>query len=377
MKLLCFLLSALLQYTLCSANPKDKECVVNTTFPTVQAQDIKTRNLLAAVDIKHAYDEYPSKEKRTEKTLRIMLKKGEARWVYLRTSFNNHANPRTLYIHFNGERVLASMASYHDQVTYMRDLVETTHKWSCINWSLKKGQSDSKTFSTYHSISSSRSELYFDRVEIDVLPGNVPLGPSKDLECFEKQFPSVHKASSKQRLRVNITKMFYKQVGVSRWCCRDTKEKSIIVNLVEGQKKVISLKYLSIINSIATSEQMKIVFKDENPRNLTMILSNGMLHVGMARLKETAFYDSYSYRWMYDSSWACVNITVAIDSIRRNTTQRLDFSMYYVFARTASSIQKRKDYVLMEISRAGVMSSSATILIASSLVTVLGKLLHI
>ena len=89
-----------------------------------------------------------------------------------------------------------------------------------------------------------------------MLPPNIPLGPSKDLECFHRQFSSL-KASSKNTLRVNLTKMYYKQVGVSKWCCKDAKEKSTVIDPTEGQTKTISLKYVSITNTIASSEEMK------------------------------------------------------------------------------------------------------------------------
>lgn len=275
-------------------------------------------------------------------------------------------NPRSLYIRFDGERVLASMASlsvYYNSIT-----VETSGKWSCLNLSLKKGQYGSGDFSTYSSYRpSSGFQVYRDNINIQVLPPNIPLGPSKDLECFHRQFCSL-KASSKNTLRVNLTKMYYKQVGVSKWCCKVSKEKSTVIDLTEGQTKTIALKYVSITNTIASSEEMKRQFKDENPRNLTMMFSDGILYVGMAKLKETAFHSGK--RWLYISSWKCVNTTMAVKTGSTDTRTRLDFFSYYSNAGPVTTIERRTNYVLLEVlqSRASIMLSPVAVLIVALIV---------
>lgn len=377
MKLVFLILSALLavQYAKCSPNENDKACAFNSTSlhsTSAEALDVKARNQIAAVDIEHIYTDSYGTEK-TKKELRVTLSKGEEKWVYLWASFNTH--DRSLYIRFDGERVTASMASlsvYYNSIT-----VETSGKWSCLNWSLKKGQYGRGTFSTYTSYrESSGLQFYRDTIDIRVLAPNIPLGPSKDLECFHTQFPSV-KASSNNRLRVNLTKMYYKKVGVSKWCCRDVKEESTVIDLTEGQTKTISLKYVSITNSIGASEEEKRRFKDENPRNLTMIFSSGVLYVGMAKLEETAYHTGK--RWLYSSSWKCVNVTMEMNTGSTGTrTTRLDFFSYYSNAGPVTTIQRRTDYVLLEVqqSRACIMSSPVAVFIVA-LIVYLGNLLNI
>ncbi len=369
MKLVFFILSALLavQYAKClPANENDKACAFNSTVlhsTSAGALDVKARNQIAAVDIEHIYTDSYGTEK-TKKQLRITLSKGEEQWLYLWASFNIHG--RSLYIRFDGERVTASMASlsvYYNSIT-----VETSGKWSCLNWSLKKGQSGTGTFSTYTSYrDSSGLQIYRDTIDIKVLPSNIPLGPSKDLECFHSQFPSL-KASSNNRLRVNLTKMYYKKVGVSKWCCRDVKENSSVVELTEGQTKTISLKYVSITNSIGASEEEKRRFKDENPRNLTMIFSSGILHVGMAKLEETSYHTGK--RWLYSSSWKCVNVTMEMKTRSTDQSTRLDFFSYYSNAGPVTTIQRRTDYVLLEVlqSRACIMSSPIAVFIVAFII---------
>ena len=209
MKLLFLMLSALLavQYANCSPDEKDKACAFNSTgLQSTSAETLGTnaRNQLAAVDIKHIYvNDYRQED--TKEELKVTLRKGEDKWVYFWTSFNSEANPRTLYIRSDCERVLASMASY--SVFYNSITVTTSRTWSCLNWSLKKGQYSYGDFSSYSSYRrSSGFKYYTDRVDIRVLPDNIPLGLSKDLECFDKQFPLL-KTSSKKRLRVNLTLM--------------------------------------------------------------------------------------------------------------------------------------------------------------------------
>ena len=407
------MLSALLavQYANCSPNVNDKACAFDSTglhstsagalgtisphttarFRSSAAQSFEThtkppatqairpnaRNQAAAVDIKHIYrDNYGKEDTKTE--LRVTLRNGEETWVYFWTSFNSYANPRTLYIRFDGERVLASMARH--SAFYNSVLVTTSRKWSCLNWSLKKGQrvwrADFSTYSYYRR--SSGFKYYRDMVDIRVLPDNIPLGPSKDLECFDKQFPSL-KTSSKNRLRVNLTKMYYKQIGMSKWCCKDVKEESTVIDLTEGQTKTASLKYVSITDTIATSQQreaMKRRFKDENPRNLTMMFSNGILYVGMAKLKEKAYHTGK--QWMYDSSWECINVTMATKTGNTDTGSRLNYFSYYSNAGPVTTIEKRTDYVLLEVlkSHAGVLSSYVAVVI-SALFAVLGNSLNI
>ena len=45
---------------------------------------------------------------------------------------------------------------------------------------------------------------------------------------------------------------------------------------------------------------MKSVFRDENPRNLTLLFHGGILYAGMAKLEESAYHTG-KY-WLYDSS---------------------------------------------------------------------------
>lgn len=227
---------------------------------------------------------------------------------------------------------------------------------------MNKGQYGYGDFSSYSNYRrSSGFEFYTDKVDIRVLPDNIPLGPSKDLECFDKQFPSL-KTATKNRLRVNITKMFYKKIGISKWCCKDVKEESTVIDLTEGQPKIISLKYVSITDKIGASKELKRRFiRDENPRNLTMMFSNGILYAGMAKLKETAYHTGK--QWFYDSSWECVNITIATKGRSVDTASRLDFFSYYSNAGPVTTIQRRTDYVLLDVqsSHAELLSSSVTV----------------
>ena len=310
------------------------------------------------MDVKHIYVNDYGKEN-TKKQFRVTLSKGEDKWIYFWTSFNREANPRTLYILFDGEQVLASIASY--SVFYNSITVTTSRKWSCLHWSLNKGQYGYGDFSSYSNYRrSSGFEFYTDKVDIRVLPDNIPLGPSKDLECFDEQFPSL-KTATKNRLRVNITKMFYKKIGISKWCCKDVKEESTVIDLTEGQPKIISLKYVSITDKIGASKELKRRFRDENPRNLTMMFSNGILYTGMAKLKETAYHTGK--QWFYDSSWECVNITIATKGRSVDTASRLDFFSYYSNAGPVTTIQRRTDYVLLDVqsSHAELLSSSVTV----------------
>lgn len=358
------MLSALLtlQYARCSPHEKDKGCAFNSTgLQSTSAGIVGTqnaRNQFAAVDIKHIYvNDYGEED--TKKQLRVTLSKGEDKWIYFWTSFNREANPRTFYIRFDGEQVLASIASY--SVFYNSITVTTSRKWSCLHWSLNKGQYGYGDFSSYSNYRrSSGFEFYTDKVDIRVLPDNIPLGPSKDLECFDKQFPSL-KTATKNRLRVNITKMFYKKIGISKWCCKDVKEESTVIDLTEGQPKIISLKYVSITDKIGASKELKRRFRDENPRNLTMMFSNGILYAGMAKLKETAYHTGK--QWFYDSSWECVNITIATKGRSVDTASRLDFFSYYSNAGPVTTIQRRTDYVLLDVqsSHAELLSSSVTV----------------
>ena len=162
--------------------------------------------------------------------------------------------------------------------------------------------------------------------------------------------------------------MYYKQVGVSKWCCKVSKEKSTVIDLTEGQTKTIALKYVSITNTIASSEEMKRQFKDENPRNLTMMFSDGILYVGMAKLKETAFHSGK--RWLYISSWKCVNTTMAVKTGSTDTRTRLDFFSYYSNAGPVTTIERRTNYVLLEVlqSRASIMLSPVAVLIVALIV---------
>lgn len=138
--LFTFVLSALLtlQYARCSPHEKDKGCAFKSTgLQSISAGIISTRNArnqFAAVDIKHIYVNDYGKED-SKKQLRITLSKGEDKWIYFWTSFNNEANPRTLYIRFDGEQVLASIASY--SVLDNSITVTTSRKWSCLHWSIR------------------------------------------------------------------------------------------------------------------------------------------------------------------------------------------------------------------------------------------------
>lgn len=259
------------------------------------------------------------------------------------------------------------MASY--SVFYNSITVSTSRTWSCLNWSLKKGQYGYGDFPSYSSYRrSSGFKYYTDRVDIRVLPDNIPLGPSKDLECFDKQFPLL-KTFSKNRLRVNLTKMYYKRIGTSKWCCKDVKEESTVIDLTEGKTKIILLKYVSITDTIGASKEMKRRFKDENPRNLTMMFSNGMLYAGMAKLNENAYHTGKpQWQWLYSSSWECVNITMATKTRSVDTRSRLDFFSYYSNAGPVTTIEKRTDYVLLEIlqSHAKLLSSSVAVLYSSN-----------
>ena len=322
---------------------------------------------LAALDIKHVYRNGYGKET-VEKRLRVILRRDEAKWVYLRAYSNSYSDPRALYVHFDGIRVLATIASH--SVWYNSILVETSHEWSCVKRSLKKGHFSYEDFSTYSSYrESSGFRVYTDWVEIRVLTDDVPLGPSKDLECFGKQFPLLKRTSKTGGVRVNLTKMYFKQVGVSKWCCRDVEEESTVIDLKEGLPKTVSLKYVSITDSIVTDgrDEMKSVFRDENPRNLTLLFHGGILYAGMAKLEESAYHTG-KY-WLYDSSWKCVNITVATKITGPYTRRRLDFFSYYSNAGPVTTIQKRTDYVFLKVigmkSRAGLVTSSIAVLIAA------------
>lgn len=150
-------------------HPTKRTGPVRSTRQVCRALQLETlgtnaRNQLAAVDIKHIYvNDYRQED--TKEELRVTLRKGEDKWVYFWTSFNSEANPRTLYIRFDGERVLASMASYsvfHNSIT-----VSTSRTWSCLNWSLKKGQYGYRDFPSYSSYRrSSGFKYYTDRVDI-------------------------------------------------------------------------------------------------------------------------------------------------------------------------------------------------------------------
>ena len=100
--------------------------------------------------------------------------------MYLRAYSNSYSDPRALYVHFDGIRVLATIASHF--VWYNSILVETSHEWSSVRRSLRKGNFSYEDFSTYSSYrEASRFRVYTDWVEIRVLTNDVPLDRSKDL----------------------------------------------------------------------------------------------------------------------------------------------------------------------------------------------------
>ena len=107
-----------------------------------------------------------------------------------------------------------------------------------------------------------------------------------------------------------------------------------------------------------------------------MMFSKGILYAGMAKLKETAYHTGK--QWLYDSSWECVNITIAANGRSVDTARRLDFFSYYSNAGPVTTIQKRTDYVLLEVqsSHAELLSSSVTVLIIG-LIEVLRNTLNI
>ena len=191
---------------------------------------------------------------------------------------------------------------------------------------------------------------------------------------FRQTVPSL-KTSIKNRLLVNITKMFYKKIGISKWCCKDVKEESTVIDLTEGQPKIIPLKYVSITDKIGAPKELKRRFRDENPRNLSMMFSNGILYAGMAKLEGTAYHTGK--QWLYDFSWECVNITLATKS-RSVDTSRLNFFSYYSNAGPVTTIQRRTDYVLLEVqsSHAELLLSSVTVLI-TGLIEIMRNTLNI
>ena len=173
--------------------------------------------------------------------------------------------------------------------------------------------------------------------------------------------------------------MYYKQIRISKWCCKDVKEESTVIDFTEGKTKIISLKYVSITDTTGASKEMKRQFKDENPRNLTMMFSNGVLYTGMTKLKENAYHTGKpQWQWLYSSSWECVNITMATKTRSVDTRIRLDFFSYYSNAGPVTTIEKRTDYVLLEVlqSHAQLLLSSVAVLIIA-LIAVLGNTLNI
>ena len=257
----------------------------------------------AVVNLTHTkhlwFYETGSQEEIVVKNSSFLLESGQKKVIELNAEGEVEWNPRELTIAFNGTHVNAAIGIHTMFNLPSQDAI--TDEWRCWNWSepLQLGEymyerTETEFCKNWTEAENGTVFALVDKVELVVQKHWRPphFSGNEDNDCFTSQFPGGGNAQESARgtpappSKVNVE--VRDGINISK------------VELTEGDVTVVQMWYNSLDNSYPP------VFQDQNPRNLSLLLTGEkVVWAGLALLEEKEVYNGYELGWSYSTWWTC------------------------------------------------------------------------
>ena len=260
----------------------DESCF-QESFPAHVESPVSVCDNKRVVDIKQSVGNNTVDNDIIVKEMRETLLEGQMKYVELTSKATDVLNPRYLIMLYDGLDIKAA-------INEIGQIYPTQSHCNVFN-----NSAPDTWYTTFgENITSQDPFTYIeDKLRVNFLDPMKPWGEEKDKECFDIQYPPCERVNTTHQNRTAI--IFVTHYYSQHYQTTTEEAERFSVELTEGQTKVVKItsEFESDLENLEATAS----------RNLSLLLEDNLLHVGMAQL----------LAWKHSSEWSCMNSSIVLE----------------------------------------------------------------